>query len=192
MSICIIPARGGSKRIPNKNIRTFHGKPIIEHSIDLAWDSELFSRVIVSTDSAEIAAVVEHKCDIHYRSWEDPEGAVGTQEVASRVVERVCSDPREIVCVLYATSPLVMVEDLTRAHAVSRTTGNYCFSVGKNPFRDAGAFYFGSVLDYIHRIPLINPNTRIYPLPDNRVCDINTETDWRYAELLYQRMKEDT
>jgi pseudaminic acid cytidylyltransferase len=54
-AICIIPARGGSKRIPRKNIRTFLGKPIISYSIDNACESGLFDRIIVSTDSFEIA-----------------------------------------------------------------------------------------------------------------------------------------
>ena len=57
MKVAIIPARGGSKRIPRKNVRLFAGKPIIAHSISAALDSGCFDRVIVSTDDAEIAAV---------------------------------------------------------------------------------------------------------------------------------------
>ncbi|HAC68696.1 MAG TPA: pseudaminic acid cytidylyltransferase, partial [Pseudomonas sp.] len=56
-AIAIIPARGGSKRIPRKNIKTFHGRPMIAYSIRAALDSGLFARVIVSTDDAEIAEV---------------------------------------------------------------------------------------------------------------------------------------
>ena len=55
--ICIIPARGGSKRIPRKNIRPFHGKPMIAWSIEAALNSKLFDQVLVSTDDQEIAAI---------------------------------------------------------------------------------------------------------------------------------------
>ena len=57
--VAIIPARGGSKRIPRKNIKPFAGKPIIAYSIEAALQSRLFDRVIVSTDDREIAAVAE-------------------------------------------------------------------------------------------------------------------------------------
>ena len=59
MNIAIIPARGGSKRIPHKNIRDFNGKPIIAYSIEKAIESKLFDKVVVSTDSEEIAKVAE-------------------------------------------------------------------------------------------------------------------------------------
>ena len=57
--VAIIPARGGSKRIPNKNIKSFAGRPIISYSIRVAQETELFNRIIVSTDSAEIAEVAK-------------------------------------------------------------------------------------------------------------------------------------
>ena len=57
MTICIIPARQGSKRIKNKNITIFNGEPIIYYAIDLAKKSKLFSRIIVSTDSLKIAKI---------------------------------------------------------------------------------------------------------------------------------------
>ena len=59
INVAIIPARGGSKRIPKKNIKLFAGKPLIAYSIEAAKASELFDRVIVSTDSAEIANVAK-------------------------------------------------------------------------------------------------------------------------------------
>ena len=59
MNICVIPARGGSKRIPRKNIKLFHGKPIIAYSIDTAIKSKCFDKVIVSTDDDEIAEVAK-------------------------------------------------------------------------------------------------------------------------------------
>ena len=61
MIIAVIPARGGSKRIPRKNIRLFEGKPIIAWSIEAALAAGCFDRVIVSTDDADIAAVARHR-----------------------------------------------------------------------------------------------------------------------------------
>ena len=58
-NLAIIPARGGSKRIPRKNIKTFMGKPIIAYSIEIALQSELFDEVMVSTDDEEIAEVAK-------------------------------------------------------------------------------------------------------------------------------------
>ena len=59
MNIAIIPARGGSKRIPRKNIKEFHGKPIIAYSIEVAQASGCFDRIIVSTDDEEIALIAK-------------------------------------------------------------------------------------------------------------------------------------
>ena len=56
-AVAIIPARGGSKRIPRKNIKDFHGKPLIAYSIEVALKSKLFDKVIVSTDDEEIAKI---------------------------------------------------------------------------------------------------------------------------------------
>ena len=60
MKIAVIPARGGSKRIPRKNIKLFCGKPMIAWSIEIAKASKLFDRIIVSTDDAKIAEVAKH------------------------------------------------------------------------------------------------------------------------------------
>ena len=59
MIICVIPARGGSKRIPRKNIKEFNGKPIIAYSIEAAFESNCFDQVIVSTDDNEIKEVAK-------------------------------------------------------------------------------------------------------------------------------------
>ena len=58
-AVAIIPARGGSKRIPRKNIKMFHGKPLIAYSIEVALASQLFDKVVVTTDDEEIAMVAK-------------------------------------------------------------------------------------------------------------------------------------
>ena len=69
MRVAVIPARGGSKRIPRKNIRDFAGKPIIAYSIDCAKQSGLFDRIIVSTDDEEIADVAT-RFGVYYQPGE--------------------------------------------------------------------------------------------------------------------------
>ena len=73
MTICVIPARGGSKRIPRKNIKNFLGKPIIAWSIEAAQQAKIFSKIIVSTDDQEIANISESLgADIPFLTSVDP------------------------------------------------------------------------------------------------------------------------
>jgi pseudaminic acid cytidylyltransferase len=181
--LAIIPARGGSVRIPRKNIRPFFGKPIIAYSIELAKASRMFDEIIVSTDDAEIAKVANlYGADalIRPEGWDE----IGTQEVAARVVEQLTM-PRH-VCVIYATAPLLTVGDLENGwQAMREWHPLFAFSVGTEPLRDAGAFYWGEGWAFAKRVPLIGPRTAMVPIPESRVCDINTMEDWRVAERLY-------
>lgn len=115
MSVCLIPARGGSKRVPRKNIKTFHGKPIIFWSIKAAQDSGLFNRIIVSTDDQEISNLVKsygaevpflrpsHLADDHTPTIDVIKHAITELEIT------------EPVCCLYATAPFVSADDLKKA-----------------------------------------------------------------------------
>ena len=87
--VAIIPARGGSKRIPRKNIRPFAGKPIIGYSIETARESGLFDRIIVSTDDEEIAAVAkEFEAEIPFmRPAELADDFSGTNAVAKHCIQ---------------------------------------------------------------------------------------------------------
>lgn len=118
MNIAIIPARGGSKRIPLKNIRPFCGKPIIAHSIDTALQSGLFSSVIVSTDDEKIAEIArECGAEIPFiRPTELSDDLTGTTPVLRHGLEWCLENgrPVEAICGLYATSPFTTVEDLQR------------------------------------------------------------------------------
>ncbi|MDZ7775685.1 MAG: hypothetical protein U5L09_08875 [Bacteroidales bacterium] len=90
-NLCIIPARGGSKRIPRKNIKPFLGKPIIAYSIEAALKSELFEEVMVSTDDKEIAEVAEkYGQKFHFiRSKEKADDYAGLNEVVMEDVKRI-------------------------------------------------------------------------------------------------------
>ena len=179
--IAVIPARGGSKRIPGKNIRPFHGKPIIAYSIATAQESGLFSGIYVSTEDAAVATVArDYGARVIARPPELAEiGApdCGTQEVMRHALLSLGITEGDACCI-YATAPLMRPADLVAGHAL---LGEYVYSVG--PDGDAGQWYFGLVQNFLDRVPL-SAGTR-YPLPAERVCDINVEADWLRAEALF-------
>jgi len=114
--IALIPARGGSKRIPRKNIREFCGKPMIAYPIQAARDSGLFDAVIVSTEDDEIATVAErHGASVPFRRplelADDYVATIPVVQHAIRTLEEQVSR-FDYVCVLYATTPMVVAEDL--------------------------------------------------------------------------------
>ena len=127
MKVAIVPARGGSKRIPRKNVRAFAGKPIIAHSIAAALDSGCFDRVIVSTDDAEIAEVARaHGAELPFirppELADDHAGTVPVVQHALRWLEEAGS-PATLACCLYATAPFVRPEDLRQGLALLEAGG---------------------------------------------------------------------
>ncbi|MFP4077232.1 MAG: pseudaminic acid cytidylyltransferase [Halochromatium sp.] len=134
MNLCIIPARGGSKRIPRKNIRDFCGKPMIAWSIEAAQASALFEHIIVSTDDDEIAAVAEaHGAEVSFRRpAELANDHAGTTEVIAHATQWVLDQhgPLEAVCCLYATAPFVQVADLQAGlQRLQQGDWAFCFTV---------------------------------------------------------------
>lgn len=117
--VCIIPARGGSKRIPGKNIKKFLGKPIIAYSIEAALKSDLFDEVMVSTDSEEIAVVAEEfGANVPFlRSKENSGEMATTYQVIEEVIRKYRALNREFetTCCLYATAPFVTAKKLIDA-----------------------------------------------------------------------------
>lgn len=109
MRLCVIPARGGSKRIPRKNIREFGGKPMIAWSIEAAQASSCFDQIIVSTDDEEIADVArEWGADVPFmRPDELADDLAGTTPVVAHAVQWHQAQGHELaaVCCLYATAP---------------------------------------------------------------------------------------
>jgi len=110
-NICIIPARGGSKRIPRKNIKLFYGKPIIAYSIEAAIKSNLFDEVMVSTDDEEIANIAkQHGAKVPFmRSAKNADDFSGTGDVAFEVLVQYSNIGKEFTtaCCIYATAPFV-------------------------------------------------------------------------------------
>jgi pseudaminic acid cytidylyltransferase len=134
MKIAVIPARGGSKRIPRKNVRDFCGKPMIAWSIEAAKASRLFDYIIVSTDDAEIAEVAKFwGAEVPFmRPAELSNDFAGTTDVISHATQWVLDQGFDVdaVCCIYATSPFVQVEDISRGlEALESGDWAYAFSV---------------------------------------------------------------
>lgn len=119
-AVAIITARGGSKRIPRKNIKEFCGKPIIAYSIEAALESGLFEDVIVSTDDEEIARIArEYGASVPFmRSAETSDDHAGTDDVIAEVVERLQQNGAayDEICCLYPTAPFVTSRKLVESH----------------------------------------------------------------------------
>lgn len=119
-NIAIIPARGGSKRIPNKNIKEFLGKPILAYAIETALESGLFDEVMVSTDSKEIAdAALKYGAKVpFFRTDKTSDDFATTAEVLVEVISRYESKGIKIdnACCIYPTAVLLSAEQLKLAH----------------------------------------------------------------------------
>ncbi|MDF0497941.1 pseudaminic acid cytidylyltransferase [Bradyrhizobium yuanmingense] len=139
MKIAVIPARGGSKRIPRKNIRPFCGRPIISYSIDAARQSGLFDEIIVSTDDEEIAAVSRQlgAATPFVRPREIADDFTGTNAVVKHAVTWFRERGNEVshACCIYATAPLIQPRYLCEGHdALTRSDAAFAFSVTSYAF----------------------------------------------------------
>lgn len=134
MKIAIIPARGGSKRIPRKNIKMFFGKPMIAWSIKAAHETGLFDRIIVSSDDAEICNVAKtFGADTPFLRPKDlSDDFTGTTDVIAHATDWAVEEGWKLdsVCCLYATAPFVKPEDLIRgSNEMDSGCWDYTFSV---------------------------------------------------------------
>lgn len=138
-TIAIIPARGGSRRIPRKNIRAFCGQPILRYSIQAALESGIFATVMVSTDDAEIAEMAkQYGAQVPFLRSEKTSGDyAGTEEVLWEVLDRYSQQgtPFDMYCCLYPTAPFVTPQRLREAQQI---------------FTAAGASFLTPVVKYAH------------------------------------------
>lgn len=139
MNIAVIPARGGSKRIPRKNIKQFAGKPMIAWSILAAQQSECFDRIIVSTDDDEIAEIARSAgAETPFaRPAELSDDYAGTIPVIAHAIEWLGTEgiDCQFVCCIYATAPFLNADDLQAGKQLLITSGaDYAFSVTNYPF----------------------------------------------------------
>lgn len=133
MRIAVIPARGGSKRIPRKNIKLFHGKPMIAYSIEAAKKSGCFDKIIVSTDDQDIADIaIQYGAEVPFvRPTDIADDHATTMDVIQHAIEWCQSQGMfvDLLCCIYATAPFISADDLIKGLTlVSAGDIDYAFS----------------------------------------------------------------
>lgn len=225
--IAVIPARGGSKRIPGKNIRDFCGKPLIAYSIETAINSKLFDDIIVSTDDDKIAKIaLEYGASVPFiRPTELADDFTGTNAIVKHAIDWLRDEGRQVdsACCIYATAPLLRSEFLVEGYNKINNGWQYAFSVSTYDFpvqralhkndddkleavdavaiqarsqdleelwHDAGQFYWGKADAFVNELPMTTGLACGITLPRSLVQDIDTEEDWREAEIRYRIINE--
>lgn len=139
MRLAVIPARGGSKRIPRKNVKPFCGKPMLAWAVEAARESGCFDRIVVSTDDDEIADVARDcGADVPFRRppelSDDYTGTIPVVAHAIRTLQLQGVSP-DLVCCIYATAPLLQGGDLNQGlEELERGGADYAFSVTRYEF----------------------------------------------------------
>lgn len=189
-AIAIIPARGGSRRLPGKNLLSFHGKPIIQYSIEAAREAQVFNVIAVSTDDMEIAAATHAMgCTVIWRPPNLCDDVTGTDVVMRSHLERL--ESFDHACCIYATAPLIHARDIKAAFQILIDRDpDYVFSMGIDPNQDAGQWYWATRDTWVKGKHFISPRSVMYPIAADRHCDINDSADWQRAEALYAKMME--
>lgn len=223
MKVVIIPARGGSKRIPRKNIKHFNGKPIIAWAILVAQKTNLFDHIVVSTDDEEIKAISEKYGAIvpFIRPAELSDDNTPTVPVISHAVKEIDKLYGYVdqACCIYPCSPLLTASDLTTSlNILISTDADFVYPVVEYPhpifrsmrkskngkmqfiypeheltrtqdleivFHDAGQFYWGKAKAW-RELKKMHTDGIGMEIPSYRVVDIDTEDDWKRAEMLSQ------
>ncbi|MBK1792773.1 pseudaminic acid cytidylyltransferase [Persicirhabdus sediminis] len=191
MNIAIIPARGGSKRIPYKNIKEFHGRPIIEYSIKSALNSKLFDRVVVTTDDPEIAKVAEAAgAEVPFLRESSVSGDyVGVLEVIQDCIVRLGIEDAVFTCI-YATAPLLIPEDLCRGMTMLKNDDSNSFVIASTKYNYPvqRAYY----LDENDKLKMLYPehySTRSQDLPsvyhDAAMFYMAKASVWLAAKRIY-------
>lgn len=138
MNLAIIPARGGSKRLPRKNIREFAGRPMIAYAIQAARDAGLFDRLLVSTDDDEIAGIArEWGAEVPFmRPAELAGDHASTVQVIAHAIG-ACGDgdrPFRYICCIYPCVPLLRGGDIVEGLDLLKKSGaDYCYPVTEFP-----------------------------------------------------------
>ncbi|MDO9236623.1 MAG: pseudaminic acid cytidylyltransferase [Aquabacterium sp.] len=123
--LAVIPARGGSKRIPRKNARAFAGRPMVTYAISAAQDSGVFTRIVVSTDDDEIADIARHAgADVPFmRPANLADDHAGTVPVIAHAIDALAWPDGQAVCCIYPGVPLLAPADIVQALALLESSG---------------------------------------------------------------------
>lgn len=170
--LAVIPARGGSKRTPRKNIKDFRGKPLIAWSIDAAEKSKYIDMCFISTEDAEIGAVAEaHGGTVMFRPPELATDDATNEDVLRHVLQ---AHPADMVVLLQPTSPLRTAEDIDAVIVASQIDGA-CVSYRPNLSKN-GAVYVASA-DWLALHDFSAEHTK-YVMPLERSLDIDMPEDF--------------
>lgn len=225
--LAIITARGGSKRIPRKNIKEFCGKPILQYSVEAALNSEIFDEVMVSTEDSEIASVaLSLGAKVPFlRSADTANDYASTDEVIAEVLHAYESEGKyfDHFCCIYPTAPFLTADRLKEAMTLLETAESvmpvvaYSYPPQRGLLLDKAGYVIRQYPEYINTrsqdLPKIyhdcgqfyacrtdaffrNNTTdveQLVPLvmSDLEVQDIDTEEDWKIAELKYALLHTD-
>ena len=208
--VCVIPARGGSKRILRKNLKEFCGKPILSYSLSNAKKSGIFQNIVVSSEDAEILEFAKKAgVSTFERPKELSDDYTGTRAVIVNAIESLGIPKETFVCCLYATAPLLDFRILREAFEVAQSRAQDCFRAfiiaqGRNQmlfreyftkrsqdlekvYHDAGQFYFARAGVWQERENIFEDSVS-FLLPQARVADIDTMEDWNLAELKFKQL----
>lgn len=160
MKVAIIPARGGSKRIPKKNIKLFCGQPMISYSIKAAIESNCFDYVIVSTDDVEIANVaIKYGASVPFiRPPELSDDFIGTTPVihhAINAIEQCIGVKIDMVCCIYPTAPFVQALDIKKGLDILDNISDCEYSFGVTTY--AFPIQRAIKIDDSNRVSMFNP-----------------------------------
>jgi pseudaminic acid cytidylyltransferase len=230
-SVAVIPARGGSKRIPRKNVRPLLGVPLLARTLKVVQERGVFDRVAVSTDDDEVAALARKAgAEVPFRRpaalSDDHTGTRPVIQHAIRQLEGDQGSPLGLVCCIYATAVFTTATDLVQARdLLVETAASFVFTVTTFPapiqralrrlpdgscemlhpeerltrsqdleeaYHDAGQFYWGTRDAWLGDEPIFGRSSRLFVLPRWRVQDIDTEEDWRRAELMLRAVGDAT
>jgi len=221
--IAIIPARGGSKRIPRKNIKSFLGKPIIAYSIEAAIKTNLFDKVMVSTDDDEIAHLAENFGAVvpFMRTEKNSDDHAVLADVVLEVIStfQEQGETFDQVCCLLPTAPFITSERIIKSYQtlVSDELDSvfpvlpFSFPIQRSlefqeqhikmvweeymnarsqdlklRYHDAGQYYWLKVESFLEQKKLFMPKSGAIIISELEAQDIDTETDWKLAELKYK------
>lgn len=221
MNIAIIPARGGSKRISQKNIKEFCGKPMIAHSIHAAHESGVFDHIFVTTDDIEIAEIAKKNgAEVPFmRPKSLSDDYTQTRPVIIHAINEIEKIIGKVdnVCCIYAAAPFIEAKDLKDGlERLIEKNCSFVFTVTSFPYpiqralkivdedrvemfnsdffdrrtqdlevayHDAGQFYWGKSKAFLDNVMTFSKESSPLILPRYRVQDIDTEDDWREAEI---------
>lgn len=213
--LCVIPARGGSKSVKNKNLRKLGEKPLVQHTVDLANSCKLFDTVCLSSDDEEILNVASNPCVPIHRPYAISSDTASSESVIIHALDFFLDNQFDYVVLLEPTSPFRTAEDINiginflidnsfesvvagikcEQHNIGYFDGR-CFKPIQSKrrrqdrkllYRETGVFYGCSVNHIQNRRSLVAEEWGMFVVDASHAVDINTETDFKIANNLWRK-----